>query len=142
MTRINVVPPEELSDQHLLAEYHELPRCIKQDINIDDWIPEHYILGPGHMKWAKMHSLWLTYRYSKLIEEMKYRGFKPKYSLLELQQYWIMKSHLAGNLWYEVTLSDILLNRDRLIYKYCQKPGFYKWTKREKPDYYPKNLVC
>jgi len=26
MTRINLVPPEELCDQHLLAELRELPR--------------------------------------------------------------------------------------------------------------------
>ncbi|MBP7000765.1 pyrimidine dimer DNA glycosylase/endonuclease V [Amaricoccus sp.] len=26
MTRINVVPPEELSRAHLVAEYRELPR--------------------------------------------------------------------------------------------------------------------
>lgn len=25
MTRINLVPPEELSNQHLVAEVHELP---------------------------------------------------------------------------------------------------------------------
>ena len=36
MTRINVVPVKELSDQHLIAEYRELPRVIKQRINIDD----------------------------------------------------------------------------------------------------------
>ena len=26
MTRINCIPPAELSDKHLLAEFHELPR--------------------------------------------------------------------------------------------------------------------
>ena len=34
MTRINVVPVKELSDQHLIAEYRELQRVIKQQINI------------------------------------------------------------------------------------------------------------
>ena len=33
MTRINLVDPKELSDQHLIREYNELPRCIKQDID-------------------------------------------------------------------------------------------------------------
>ena len=36
MTRINQIPVEELSDQHLIREYNEIPRFIKQDINIDD----------------------------------------------------------------------------------------------------------
>ena len=51
MTRINLIDVEELSDQNLLAEYRELPRCIKQDINTDD-APDKYTLGKGHMKWA------------------------------------------------------------------------------------------
>lgn len=28
MTRINIVPPEELTDQHLMREYQELPRIL------------------------------------------------------------------------------------------------------------------
>lgn len=51
MTRINVVPVFELSDQHLMAEYRELPRVIKQKINTTD-APRLYKLGLGHVKWA------------------------------------------------------------------------------------------
>ena len=36
MTRINVIPTYELSDRWLLAEYRELPRCIKQSQNFID----------------------------------------------------------------------------------------------------------
>lgn len=32
MTRINLIPVKELSDQHLIREYQELPRCIKKKI--------------------------------------------------------------------------------------------------------------
>lgn len=136
MTRINVVPVEELSDQWLLAEYHELPRCIKQDIDIDNEVPSSYKLGKGHMKWAKMHSLWLIYRYSELVKEMKYRGFKPSYTVEDLKLYWYHEKHLSGNLWYKVTPEDIELNKQRLLEKYLEKPGYYKWTKRKKPEYY------
>ena len=31
MTRINLIPVKELSDQHLIAEYREIPRVIKQE---------------------------------------------------------------------------------------------------------------
>ena len=134
MTRINVIPVEELSDQWLLAEYHELPRCIKQDINTE-CAPSRYKLGPGHMRWAKAHSLWLTYRYGKLIEEMKYRGFKPKYTLEELQAYWYDIDHLNGNIWYEITEVDKIINRDRLLNKYVSKPNYYRWTRRNKPSW-------
>lgn len=47
MTRINLVPAKELSDQHLLAEYHELPRVIKQNIDIrnapEKWLHESFL---------------------------------------------------------------------------------------------------
>lgn len=141
MTRINVIPPQELSDQHLIAEYHELPRCIKQKINIDENVPSTYKLGPGHMKWAKMHSLWLLYRYAALIREMKYRGFKPKYTVEDLELYWYKVEPLSGNLWYGVTSKDIKINKQRLLDKYKQKPAFYTWTKRKKPDYYPLRIL-
>jgi ferrous iron transport protein B len=32
-------------------------------------------------------------------------------------------------------LSDLKVNRERLIAKYNQKPDFYRWTKRTKPSY-------
>lgn len=134
MTRINVVPTYELSDQWLLAEYHELPRCIKQKIDIRE-APSYYKLGPGHMKWAKAHSLWLIYRYSHIIDEMKWRGFNPTYGVEELQKFWNEVDHRSGNNWYEIRFSDILINRDRLLTKYLQKPSYYKWTNRPKPNY-------
>lgn len=54
MTRINVIPVWELSDQHLLAEYRELPRVLKQNISTVG-AKSYYHLGPGHMKWGRRH---------------------------------------------------------------------------------------
>lgn len=31
MTRINLIPVEELTDQHLMAEYRELPMIVKAE---------------------------------------------------------------------------------------------------------------
>lgn len=62
MTRINVIPVEELSDQHLIAEYRELPRVLKQNININD-APETYKLETGHVKWAKRHTKYVETRF-------------------------------------------------------------------------------
>ena len=36
MTRINVVPVEELSDAWLIAEYRELPRVLNGNFSIKD----------------------------------------------------------------------------------------------------------
>lgn len=58
MTRINLVPPEELSRQHLVAEYRELPRIFAlvraaqgkglKPANIK--APAVYVLGRGTKK--------------------------------------------------------------------------------------------
>jgi len=136
MTRINVVPTYELSDQWLLAEYHELPRCIKQPINIDD-APRTYKLGPGHMKWAASHLAFLMQRYYLLCNEMKYRGFRVDYPSSDLNRYVYENKlqRLVEEDGYTVTHTDILVNRDRLLTKYLQKPSYYKWTNRSKPNY-------
>jgi deoxyribonuclease (pyrimidine dimer) len=55
MTRINVVAPRDLTDQHLLAEYRELPRVFTLaqawlDRGKPGALPERYALGTGHVK--------------------------------------------------------------------------------------------
>lgn len=128
MTRINVVPVSELSDQHLIAEYHELPRVLKQDINIAD-APDKYCLGKGHVKWAKRYIGYVVGRYLALIAEMKIRGFKTSYSMFGLN----IKPTKEN--FYEPTPEDIELNRQRLREKYQTKPNWYRWTNRTKPDW-------
>lgn len=57
VTRINVIPVQDLSDQHLIAEYHELPRVLKQDIDATN-APERYRLGKtGATKLATRRSV-------------------------------------------------------------------------------------
>lgn len=126
MTRINVIPVSELSDQHLIAEYHELPRVLKQDINIAD-APDKYCLGKGHMKWARRHAFFVKDRYKALIDEMIYRGFKTMYGIIEG---WY---NPATD--YTVLPKDIELNRQRIREKYNMKPDWYRWTKRTKPQW-------
>lgn len=134
MTRINVVPVKELSDQHLIAEYHELPRVIKQDINVTG-APENYKLGEGHVRWARAHARYCMGRYIQLVWEMKHRGFKVNHTAGALDElYFKLPMGLRRD--YEVTKADIAVNRERLIEKYRAQPEQYKWTKRWKPWYY------
>lgn len=133
MTRINLIPVEELSDQHLIAEYKELPRCIKQDINIFD-APHTYTLGKGHMKWARRNWHFLLNRFSLICSEMDYRGFKRKYSAKDLYDYFY--SHYKfEKIIYIPSSADLKISRDRIKEKLFLKPSFYKWTNRNKPDY-------
>lgn len=139
MTRINVVPVEELSDQHLLAEYHELPRAIKI-WTYTGLAPRKYVLGKGHVKWARRHMHFTLNRYKLIFDEMLFRGFKPKYRWEDLWDYALHNTIGFGwYLNYFPTPADIKLNQDRLIEKYKLKPNWYRWTKRQKPNYMGEN---
>lgn len=136
MTRINVVSVKELSDQWLIAEYHELPRVIKQNINVDN-APSRYKLGAGHVKWARKHIIWVMERYRALCKEMEFRGFKVNHSYEDLYKLSVKLPYKLKNYYY-VTKEDIILNRDRLIDKYN---SHYTWTKRHKPLYFIFNCL-
>lgn len=83
MTRINVVPPNELSGKHLAGEHHELPRVFslvrraqergeRPDKNA---IPT-YRLGEGHVRFFYPRLMWVWHRYSILRYEMTKRGYQ------------------------------------------------------------------
>ena len=96
MTRINCVPVEQLTRQHLVAEYRELPRIfgmvrglVERGITCPKRadIPPTYRMGPGHMKFFIDKLGWLVQRQKLLILEMRRRGYAPQHtdpeSLLE-----------------------------------------------------------
>ena len=75
MTRINVgVNPEELCDQHLLAEIRELPRVIGTKIKAKP--PSEFKLGTGHVAWCAQFQGSLSKRLQELKKEAINRGFK------------------------------------------------------------------
>jgi len=131
MTRVNVIPPSELSDQHLIAEYHELPRVIKQNINISG-APRCFVLGTGHMRWARAHWKFTCDRFCEICKEMGYRGFAVNFAPEDLPKY---ACGLCGDGEYLVTDADIEKNRARIREKYRQKPNFYRWTRRSRPEW-------
>lgn len=134
MTRINQVPVEELSDPNLFAEHRELPRCIKQNINTQN-APEKYLLGTGHMKWAKHHTLYLIKRFYQIVDEMKYRGFHSNYSPKDLENYALKNTKPEDLQDYNPDFYDVELNRQRIIRRYRENPKAHRWTKREKPEW-------
>jgi deoxyribonuclease (pyrimidine dimer) len=84
MTRINCVPPAELSRQHLLAEYRELPRVFtlahKAYVAGRDVVaPAAYTLGAGHVKFFYRRLGWCLDRFLALRREMLRRGYAPRY---------------------------------------------------------------
>ena len=84
MTRINIIPVKELTDQHLIAEYREIfmvGSALQRSLNSKKWnpkkIPETFRLGTGHVMFFYDKGKYLYKRYNQIREEMITRGFNP-----------------------------------------------------------------
>lgn len=84
MTRINCVPPEELTNKHLFAEWREMPRLVKNletSLNrktkpfSQDEIPESYTLGKGHVKFFYNKFKWLHERHRHITQLLLDRNY-------------------------------------------------------------------
>lgn len=132
MTRINMVPAEELTDQHLMREYQELPRVLalvrktqeKGKLPKDLKIAEKYILGTDHVLFFYNKLTYLKKRQEQLVKELLKRGYKIKFTEgLDLSPF--------GSVWledYHPTIEDIELSRTRINEKIAMKPEWYRKT--------------
>ena len=85
MTRINVLDPQELTRQHLIAEIRELPRVFTlvknaQAKGVNKWSirksqPSEYTLGTGHCLYFYTRLKFLADRYELLCDEWRSRGY-------------------------------------------------------------------
>jgi len=84
MTRINIIKPSELFDQHLIAEYREifmiagsLRRTLASKVGYkESKVSKSYTLNKGHVYFFYNKGLYLHKRYDAIIAEMHSRGFK------------------------------------------------------------------
>lgn len=129
MTRINVVEPQELMDQHLLAEYRELPmvlaalrRSIRSKRGLPK-IPTEYTLGKGHVTFFYDKGTFLYKRYKALKRELTTRGYR-------LDPNRKIEWHTIGpNLWkeYDPTPIDVAINRVRIAQRIMKRPNWYRY---------------
>lgn len=85
MTRLNVLPAEELNRQMLFAEIRELPRVFTlvknaQAKGANKWSirkvqPSEYTLGTGHVLYFYTRLKFLADRYEVLCDEWRSRGY-------------------------------------------------------------------
>lgn len=83
MTRINAfIPPEELTNKHLLAEHREIKRIpntiMSGKAKLTD-IPSKFSLGKGHVKFFYNKLAFLKNRYETIYAECMSRGFNVTY---------------------------------------------------------------
>ena len=133
MTRINIIPPEELYDQHLIAEYREitmipaaLNRTLNSKVGLDlSKIPLNFTLNKGHVYFFYDKGKYLYKRYLKIISEMKRRNFKPSISRKFPKNIFI-KNNLYND--WMPTVEDCAIIRERISEKINRKPNWYRKT--------------
>jgi len=132
MTRINLVPPSELYDQHLVAEYREitmvpgsLARTLKSKSGYrPEKVPHEFTLNAGHVYFFYNKGKYLSLRYKELVAEMKLRGMNPDPSRKfpnavfpkELFNDWVPSE------------KDKDIIRERIAKRVSQKPDWYRKT--------------
>lgn len=114
MTRINVVPPEELHVKHLVAEYRELPRIFKLAVAAYEAgrMPpksDEYRLGKGHVAFFYDKLRFLRDRQRALIAEMLNRGYNPSHTTVDFE----IPDALLGS--WQPDAEALKINRQRLF---------------------------
>ena len=137
MTRINLLPPTELTDQHLVAEYREmtmvpaaLNRTLKSKNGLDrSRISSKYTLNTGHVYFFYDKGKYLKERYDSLVTEMKLRGMNPDPNRIFPPEVF-EQNNLYGN--WKPSVEEIQINLERIEKRINQKPDWYRHTKHEK----------
>ena len=133
MTRINIIEPRELTDQHLIAEYREifmvggsLNRTLNSKVGYrEDRVPKQYTLNTGHVYFFYNKGKYLHRRYKQLITEMKRRGFTPDKTRVFPTS--VFKDNGLYNDWIP-RVEDYKIIRQRIEEKIAMKPEWYRRT--------------
>lgn len=136
MTRINLIDVELLSDQHLFAEYRELPR-VMGDVRAlvskgksvrDVKFPSSFVLGKGHMTFFYNKLEFLVKRHQRLVEECIARGNK----ITNVKPLDVSDIPIEWCNDYTPCNDEVRLSNSRLIERIGEKPSFYKWHKKQR----------
>ena len=135
MTRINLVPVQDLADQHLFAEWREIkmvPAALRRSLktrNIGDilaGVPKRYTLNKGHVTFFFNKMKFLTERYRLLTEELNAREYRinagADFSIfcVDLPKEF---SHVA----WQSDKHEVAINVERILLRIDDKPDWYKY---------------
>ncbi|ADB81626.1 endonuclease V N-glycosylase UV repair enzyme [Enterobacter phage CC31] len=130
MTRINLTLVSELADQHLMAEYRELPRVfgavrkhVQNGKKLKDFkISSVFILGTGHVTFFYDKLEFLHKRQINIIAECLKRGFKIQDTTAQD----ISDIPVEWRNDYIPTSDALKISQARLDEKIAQRPKWYK----------------
>lgn len=127
MTRINLVPPSSLCDQHLLAEHREItrvPNYVLRRLSLGKPIVtsglEDYTLGTGHVRFFYDRLDFLKKRYDRVHHECQRRGFNVSYHWPE-EMIGVPRKYFGE---YQVTAPALKISAERVAAKMPAKARF------------------
>lgn len=134
MTRINTIDPQELTDQHLLAEYREIfmvGPALRRSLASPNWsdakIPATFTLNKGHVMFFYNKGKFLHERYRALVAEMKRRGNTPDPERKFKRDEW--PDEYYGD--WEPTEESREIIRERIALRISQRPGWYRYNGKQ-----------
>ncbi len=133
MTRINILPVEELTDQHLMAEYREIfmiGSALQKSLSSPNWdkkrIPKKLTLGTGHVMFFYDKGQYLYKRYQQIQTQLNKRNYNLDASrLFKVTQF----PTDYYNDW-TPTDRDRAVIRERIEERIKQKPHWYRHNRK------------
>lgn len=130
MTRINLIHPKFLTDQHLIAEKKEINQLAGQlqksinSINFNfDSLPNEFVLGTGHVRFFYKNGKFIEDRYKSVTDECIFRGFDAKYNFNDV---W---SRLGSQFRHDFVpeAKHIAISKQRILDRINSKPNYYRY---------------
>jgi deoxyribonuclease (pyrimidine dimer) len=137
MTRVNLVDPAELANQHLFAEFRELkmiPKALARSLKTQSVdkilkkIPNEFTLNTGHVLFFYDKGEYLRKRYELLKEELIVRGYNFNQDSKFDPDDVMFDPQWNGD--YKPDERAFAIIRERIAEKIALRPNFYTWTKK------------
>ena len=137
MTRINLIDPELLTDQHLFSEFREIkmvPKALSRSLaarglsGVRDIIPEKFTLNKGHVSFFYDKGLYLERRYERIKAELRVRGIHfNEESPFDPDR--VYERHPSLYMDYEPPEEAIQVITERLMQKIELRPEWYRYSR-------------
>lgn len=130
MTRINCIDPSLLCQQHLVAEYRELPRIFSSvrkavergERPNDKRNPTAYKLGSGHVRFFYPRLGYLLKRQTQICDEMRKRGITVNFPAPTRDKFNDIPDEWFGD--WQPDHTAIAINEARIAERMPAKPIF------------------
>lgn len=136
MTRINLVPVQDLADQHLMSERREIkmvPAALRRSLKVRNIgailanVPQRYTLNTGHVTFFYPRMKFLTARYKLLTAELLSRKYALSDPSSDFGQYTDGISAEFMHTDWHPDKSEVAINVERILLRISDKPQWYKY---------------